>query len=138
MTKMISRGENETFVFAREMAKKAVGGEVITLNGNLGAGKTVFSKGFAAGLGVLREITSPTFTIMNEYDGEKLTFCHIDAYRLHSGEEAYAAGLCDYLGAKNCVCVIEWAENVKSVLPDDAINIEIKYVDENTREIIVL
>ena len=120
------------------MAKKAYGGEVITLSGELGAGKTVFSKGFAAGLGIKEEITSPTFTIMNEYKGEKFTLCHVDAYRLSSGEEAYAAGLCDYTGAENCVCLIEWAENIMSVLPENAVKIEIKYVDENTREIVVL
>lgn len=120
------------------MAKKAYGGEVITLSGELGVGKTVFSKGFAAGLGIKEEITSPTFTIMNEYKGEKFTLCHVDAYRLSSGEEAYAAGLCDYIGAENCVCLIEWAENIMSVLPENAVKIEIKYVDENTREIVVL
>lgn len=138
MTEKISHGEKETFTFAFDMAKKAYGGEVITLSGELGAGKTVFSKGFAAGLGIKEEITSPTFTIMNEYKGEKFTLCHVDAYRLSSGEEAYAAGLCDYIGAENCVCLIEWAENIMSVLPENAVKIEIKYVDENTREIVVL
>ena len=138
MTEEISHGEKETFDFSFDMAKKAFGGEVITLSGELGAGKTVFSKGFAAGLGIKEEITSPTFTIMNEYAGEKLTLCHVDAYRLSSGEEAYAAGLCDYIGAENCVCLIEWAGNIKSVLPENAVKIEIKYVDENTREIVVL
>lgn len=138
MTEKISHGEKETFDFAFDMAKKTYGGEVITLSGELGAGKTVFSKGFAAGLGIKEEITSPTFTIMNEYKGEKFTLCHVDAYRLSSGEEAYAAGLCDYIGAENCVCLIEWAENIMSVLPENAVKIEIKYVDENTREIVVL
>lgn len=138
MTEEISHGEKETFDFAFDMAKKAFGGEVITLSGELGAGKTVFSKGFAAGLGIKEEITSPTFTIMNEYAGEKLTLCHVDAYRLSSGEEAYTAGLCDYIGAENCVCLIEWAGNIESVLPENAVKIEIKYVDENTREIVVL
>ena len=138
MNRIISHGEKQTFDFAFDMAKKAFGGEVITLSGELGAGKTVFTKGFAAGLGIDREITSPTFTIMNEYKGRVLSLCHIDAYRLGSGEEAYAAGLCDYIGEENHVCVIEWAHNISSVLPDNAVKIEIKYVDENTREITVL
>lgn len=138
LTNIISRSEKETYDLAFDMAKKAFGGEVITLTGELGAGKTVFSKGFAAGLGIQEEITSPTFTIMNEYAGEKFTLCHVDAYRLSCGEEAYAAGLCDYIGADGCVCLIEWAQNIKSVLPENTVKIEIKYVDENTREIIVL
>lgn len=131
----ISRCERDTYDFAFRMAKQAHGGEVITLKGELGAGKTVFSKGFAASLGVCEEITSPTFTIMNEYEGDGLHLCHIDAYRLKNGEEAYAAGLCDYIGASGVVCLIEWADNVASVLPDKIKEVEIIYKDENTREI---
>lgn len=135
MKEFISNGEQETYDFAFAMARHAHGGDVITLKGELGAGKTVFGKGFAAALGITDEITSPTFTIMNQYEGAALRLCHIDAYRLGSGAEAYDAGLCDYIGEENTVCLIEWAENIASVLPENAIRVEILYVDENTREI---
>ncbi len=130
-----SDSEEYTRDLARDYAECMKGGEIISLCGDLGAGKTVFAKGFAAGLGVKEEITSPTFTVMNEYVGDKFNLYHYDAYRLKSGREAYEAGLCDYLGDKNSVCLIEWAENMISALPEKIIKIEINYIDETNREI---
>lgn len=134
MARFISHSEYDTRNIARLMAEKASGGDVITLKGELGAGKTVFCKGFAEGLGITEEATSPTFTLMKIYNG-RLILCHIDAYRLGGGEEAYAAGLCDYIGAPDTVCVIEWAENIVSALPEKVTAVGIEYIDQNTREI---
>ena len=136
MLKFTSGSDAETENFAKNFAKDIRCGDVITLKGRLGAGKTVFCKGLAKGLGIKEEITSPTFTIMNIYNGER-NLCHIDAYRLKSGEEAFGAGLCDYIGNKDYVCLIEWAENIASVLPDNVISVSIQYLGENSREISV-
>ncbi len=97
----------------KNIASELHGGDVILLTGELGAGKTVFCKGLAEGLGVNAQVVSPTFTIMNEYDGEKYRFCHFDAYRLADESEAYGAGLTDFIGNEKCVCAVEWWENVE-------------------------
>ena len=133
---IISHSEQETFDFGFFMGQNCKGGEVIILNGNLGAGKTVFTKGFAKALKIEDAITSPTFTIMNIYEGETLTLYHYDAYRLKSGKEAYEAGLTEYLYDECGVCVIEWAENIKSALIGGEIEITINYLNEKEREII--
>lgn len=130
-----SDSEEYTRALAGNYAKTVKGGEIISLSGDLGAGKTIFAKGFATGLGINEEITSPTFTVMNEYVGKNLNLYHYDAYRLKSGREAYEAGLCDYLGDKNSVCLIEWADNMKSALPENIVKIEIIYISETEREI---
>lgn len=130
-----SDSEEYTRALAANYAKTMKGGEIISLSGDLGAGKTIFAKGFATGLGINEEITSPTFTVMNEYVGKNLNLYHYDAYRLKSGREAYEAGLCDYLGDKNSVCLIEWADNMKSALPENIVKIEIIYISETEREI---
>ena len=103
----------------------------MVLNGEMGAGKTVFVKGIAKGLNVQSEITSPTYAYMNDYDGK---LYHYDCYRLTSGEDAEALGLTDYFYAGG-ICVIEWAENIKSVLPDDVITVTITKLGENERSV---
>lgn len=133
---IISHSEKETYDFGYEVGKNCKGGEVIILNGNLGAGKTVFTKGLAKALAIEDAVTSPTFTIMNIYEGDTLTLYHYDAYRLKSGKEAYEAGLTEYLYDESGVCVIEWAENIKSALMGDEIEITINYLNEKEREII--
>ena len=95
----------------KEIASAFVGGEVVLLTGELGAGKTVFCKGLAKGLGIDAPVVSPTFTLMNEYFG-RVKFCHFDAYRLADSDEAYAAGLGDFIGDPSSVCAVEWWENV--------------------------
>jgi tRNA threonylcarbamoyladenosine biosynthesis protein TsaE len=132
----ISKSQQETFEFGQKIGKSLKGGEVITLDGELGAGKTVFTKGLATALGITDEITSPTFTILNIYENFPLTLYHYDAYRLKSGEEAYGSGLTDYLRARDGVCVIEWAQNIASALPKKLIKIQINYLNATEREII--
>ena len=111
------------------------GGEIVTLSGDLGAGKTVFAKGIALGLGVTDPVVSPTFTLMNEYDG-RIKLYHYDAYRLHDAIEADAAGLTEYFGDAGGVCVIEWWQNIAEALCGyKKIRVEIRKTGEETRNI---
>ncbi len=134
--KIVTKSEQQTHDFAAEYAKTLKGGEVIVLGGFLGAGKTAFVKGLASGLGIAEDVTSPTFTLMNDYSG-RLNLYHMDVYRLKSGMEAYEAGLTDYMGVDDGVTCIEWAENIADALPKDYITIDIQRIDDNTREITI-
>jgi len=124
----------ETHNIAKQIADKLVGGEIILLNGDLGAGKTTFTKGIAKALGIDEVVTSPTFTFMKEYEG-RINLYHFDMYRVEEADELYELGLNDYLGMKNGVCVIEWNkfENIK-----DPIVINIEVIDDTSRKIEVL
>ena len=128
MTELITNSPEETFSFGEKIGKICQGGEVILLLGNLGAGKTCFTQGLAYGLGVKGKVNSPTFNIMKIYKIKIGTLCHIDAYRLDSGHDLEMIGIDDYLGKKDSVVVIEWAERVKSIWPKDKIKIEIKNI----------
>lgn len=129
--KVITSSREETIKLGEKFAKNLKNGSVVVLNGEMGAGKTVFVKGIAKGLNVQSEITSPTYAYMNDYDGK---LYHYDCYRLTSGEDAEALGLTDYFYAGG-ICVIEWAENIKSVLPDDVITVTITKLGENERSV---
>ncbi len=136
--KIITNSEQETYDFALKFAEKLAGGEVLALSGDLGAGKTVFARGLAHGLGYDKNVNSPTFVIMKNYNVGKShikEFVHIDAYRLERGEELEAIGAQDYLGKSDVVVVIEWPENIKSILPNKTIFINISNLDEQRREI---
>ena len=118
----------ETFELGREFAKKAYAGQIITLDGDLGSGKTVFTKGFAAGLEISEPVTSPTFTIIQEYEDGRLPLYHFDVYRIGTPDEMFEIGFDDYLFG-NGVCIIEWSENIKELLPDDITRICIRRDD---------
>lgn len=107
-------------------------GDVLALQGDLGAGKTNFVQGLARGLGITHDVNSPTFILANEYTGGRLPLYHIDAYRVENAVEADGFGLDDYLNGDG-VTVIEWAERVREALPRDVLWIELEYVDEHTR-----
>jgi len=114
----ISKSEKETYNFAKKYSKSLKGGEVIGLIGDLGAGKTVFAKGLAYGLGIKRNINSPTFVLMKVYPANLnriKQLCHIDAYRLKLKEDLMNIGSDDYLGQKDTVTIIEWADRVKGI-----------------------
>jgi tRNA threonylcarbamoyladenosine biosynthesis protein TsaE len=128
---IISKSFEQTLEIAKEYAKTLKKGDVVLLFGDLGAGKTAFTKGVALGLGITDQITSPTYAYMNDYDG---VLYHYDCYRLSSGEQAEAMGLCDYF-YMNGVCLIEWSENIKSVLPKNTKTVRLTVIDENTRSI---
>ncbi|HIW02335.1 MAG TPA: tRNA (adenosine(37)-N6)-threonylcarbamoyltransferase complex ATPase subunit type 1 TsaE [Candidatus Protoclostridium stercorigallinarum] len=136
MQKTITRSEDETRAFARGLAENFKGGEVVLLNGDLGAGKTVFAKGVAEALGVKEDVKSPTFTLSCEYEG-RLRLVHIDAYRLKNGEEAEACGIGERFGDKSAVCLVEWPSQIESILPAHAIEVTIERTGDNEREITV-
>ena len=127
----LTNSELETIELGKTYAKTLNGGDVVLLDGEMGGGKTAFTKGIAKGLGITDVITSPTYAYMNDYDGK---LYHYDCYRLTSGEDAEALGLTDYFYGTG-VCVIEWSQNIKSVLPDKVKIVTIKKIDENKREI---
>lgn len=137
--KFTSKSEELTKEIAKKYAMSIKSPCVISLVGDLGAGKTTFAKGFAQGLGITDTITSPTFTIMNEYQGTKFPLYHFDMYRLTSKEEAINCGFEDYFDLTKLkgIVLVEWAENVNGLLP--ALHIEIKFtkVDDTSREISV-
>ena len=123
----ISNSANDTFNWARALSLQAKPGGIYCLSGDLGCGKTVIAKGFGAGLGVKHEITSPTFTIINIYDspGQKLPLYHFDAYRIASPAAMEDTGYEEYFYG-NGVCLIEWAEIIKDIIPDSAVWIVIE------------
>ncbi len=131
--KHLTKTEKETYELGKKLSKSLRGGEVIGLIGDLGTGKTAFSKGIAAGLGVKNTVTSPTFVIMKIYEGKK-KLVHIDAYRLTSYEDLRAIGIEDYLNRKDTVIVIEWADRLKGELPFAMQNIVFTITDDS-REI---
>ena len=132
MAVFISRSREATEAFAAEYAKTLSPGDTVLLEGEMGAGKTVFAKGLAKGLGIEEEVTSPTYAYMNDYDGRLF---HYDCYRIESPEQAEALGLCDYFYGKG-ICVIEWAENIAEVLPEHCKRVRIEKRGENEREIV--
>ncbi len=127
----ITKSREETIKFAEEYGKTLRGGDVLLLDGEMGAGKTVFTKGIALALGINAEITSPTYAYLNDYGGK---LYHYDCYRLSSGEDAEALGLTEYFYG-NGVCVVEWSENIADVLPDNCKRVKIEKIDLNTRKI---
>ena len=125
--------EEDTKQLAHLLAGMATAGAVIALDGELGAGKTSFSKAFAASLGVEGNVNSPTFTIIKEYEGDKLPFYHMDVYRI-SMEEADELGLDDYFFGKG-VTIVEWASLITELLPQNRLELYIEYIDETRRRI---
>lgn len=115
----------ETFALARGLGEQARPGEVYTLNGDLGVGKTVFAQGLAKGLGIEEPISSPTFTIVQVYDEGKLPFYHFDVYRIGDPEEMDEIGYEDYFYGDG-VCLIEWAERISELLPRGRVEILIE------------
>lgn len=120
-----TNSSEETFQFGMELAKQARPGDIYTLNGDLGVGKTVFTQGFAKGLGIEGAVNSPTFTILQEYGNGRLPFYHFDVYRIADPEEMYEIGYEDYFFS-NGVCVIEWAQLIEELLPKEIHKIEIE------------
>ena len=125
--------EKETFELGKRIANAVNPGTVILFYGDLGAGKTVMTKGIAAGLGITEMITSPTFTIMQEYEGGRMPLYHLDVYRIEDPDEMEEVGLNEYIYG-NGLTVIEWAEQIEDILPEDAIKITIERNVENPED----
>ena len=134
---IISNSAAQTIEIARLIGEKLRDGDLLALSGELGSGKTCFTKGLALGLGVSAEyqITSPTFTLINEYPG-RCKLYHFDVYRLNGYSELEDLGYEEYLSGDGVV-VIEWAEKISKQIPDDSIFINFEYVDENSRKMII-
>ena len=109
----------ETFELGMKLGTEAKAGEIYCLNGDLGVGKTVFTQGFAKGLGIDEAVNSPTFTIIQEYDEGRLPLYHFDVYRIGNPEEMYEIGYEDYFYGQG-VCLIEWAKLIEELIPDEA------------------
>lgn len=138
--KFVSTSEKDTFNFAKKFAKTLKGGEVIGLIGDLGAGKTVFASGLAAGLGIKQKITSPTFVIMRVYPIKRKTtkiLVHIDAYRLKYAANLEAIGGKEYFGQPDTVTVIEWADKIKKILPKKTLQVNITNKGKKIRKLIL-
>ena len=124
-----------TVEIASNLAKKAKAGDIFCLNGDLGAGKTQFAKGFAQGLGIKEDITSPTFTIVHEYSGGRLHLYHFDVYRINSFDEMFDIGFDEMLFGDG-ICVIEWAEKIKDIIPQEAVFISIERGESENHRVI--
>ena len=125
----------ETEALGERLAARLTGGEVIAYTGDLGAGKTAFTRGLARGLGITDRVTSPTFTIVNEYEGGRLPLFHFDMYRLSSSDELYDIGWEDYL-ARGGICAVEWSENVSDAMEPGTITISIRRGDDDNSRVI--
>lgn len=124
------KSEEDTLALGKRVAENLINGAFIALKGDLGAGKTVFVKGLALGLGISERVTSPTYTIMCQYFGKK-ELCHFDIYRI-TENDCYDSGFDDFFYDPNIVCAVEWSENL-STLPDHTITVSILKTGENTR-----
>ena len=131
MNTFLSESEESTREFAEKYAATLKPYEVVILDGEMGAGKTAFVKGLAKGLGIKEEVTSPTYAYMNDYDGRLF---HYDCYRIESAEQAERMGLADYFDMGG-ICVIEWAQNIAPLLPENCKRVTIKKLGGNAREI---
>lgn len=112
-----TQSAEETYQYGKKLGEQADSGQVYCLNGELGAGKTVFTQGFAAGLGIGEPVSSPTFTILQEYEEGRIPFYHFDVYRIGDVSEMDEIGYEDYIYGQG-VCLIEWAELIREILPD--------------------
>ena len=120
----LTHSREETEALGARLARALAGGRVVAFTGDLGAGKTAFVSGMARELGVEERVTSPTFTIVNEYEGGRLPLFHFDMYRLDSADELFHIGWEDYL-ARGGVCAVEWSENVAGAIEPDAVRVSI-------------
>ena len=132
--KIISRSEQETEAFAAALARELPPGSVLALEG-----KTVFSRGFARGLGITEPVSSPTYTIVQEYPlpGRRGMLYHLDLYRIENSASALAFGVDEFLDDPESTALVEWPERIADILPDSALRIEIRHLSDTEREIIL-
>ena len=135
--KYTTKTTEEMIALGEKISSKLNGGDIILLQGELGAGKTTMSKGIAKGLGITDEIVSPTFTLMNVYENGKLV--HIDTYRLENADGLLEIGVEDYLGQADTITIVEWPEKIQELIKDKkTIEISIVKQDDNSREITIV
>ena len=134
---LLSHSPEDTEDIGARLAEQLEPGAVVAFTGDLGAGKTAFTRGLARGLGIPDRITSPTFTIVNEYEGGRLPLFHFDLYRLGSSDELFDIGWEDYL-SRGGVCAVEWSENVADALEEDAIRVDLRRGESDGQRIITI
>ena len=132
--KIITSSELETIEIAQNFESEKFENMIICLDGELGSGKTVFTKGIASALGIGENITSPTFTIIKEYLDGEMPLYHMDVYRLDGNTDGI--GIEEYYN-KNGIVIIEWAHTIKNILPDERLDIKFKVIDENRRSLVI-
>lgn len=132
--KYVSKSDNDTIELAENIESEKFPNMVICLDGELGSGKTVFTKGFARALGIDDNITSPTFNLIKEYNSGELPLYHMDVYRLNSDDNT--TGLTEYF-EKGGICLIEWSEIINDSLPEERLEIRFKIVNENSRVLVI-
>ena len=130
---IFTKSESETVRAGAELGRTLCAGAIVALYGGLGAGKTAFTRGLAAGLGVEMDVSSPTFTIVNEYPG-RIPLFHFDMYRLESEDELFDIGWDDYL-ERGGVCAVEWSEKVPGAFPPETITVKIERLDGDERRL---
>ena len=135
MAEYITHNESETEALGARLAEKLPGGSVVAMYGDLGAGKTAFVRGLARGMGLSCRVSSPTFTIVNEYLGER-ELIHFDMYRIGGADELFDIGWEDYLG-RGAVCAVEWSENVEDAFFGDEIVVRIEKLGDTERKITI-
>ena len=135
MSEYISHSEHDTEDIGASFARTLKGGTVVAMYGDLGAGKTAFVRGMARGMGLDCRVSSPTFTIVNEYLGER-ELIHFDMYRLSSADELFDIGWEDYLN-RGAVCAVEWSENVEDAFYGDEVVVRFEKLGPTTRRIII-
>ncbi len=128
------KNEAETADFGVSLAEELKSGSIVALSGDLGVGKTFLAKAIARGLGVSEHLTSPTFTIVCEYDSGRLPLYHFDLYRVHDEDELFELGFDEYLHGRG-VCLIEWAELAADLLPPETLHITLRYGEEENERI---
>jgi len=132
----ISNSPEETQLIGTNFSNQISGGDIIAINGIIGSGKTTFIKGILKGLGYKGNVSSPTYTLINEYDSSNKVV-HIDCYREKKVKRWLDVGIMDYLNGNN-ILIIEWAEYIESILPDDIIKVELEHFSESKRKIKIL
>lgn len=133
----LSNSVEETEALGAELAGRLEPGDVVAFTGDLGAGKTAFVRGLARGLGIPDRVTSPTFTIVNEYEGGRLPLFHFDLYRLASSDELFEIGWEDYL-RRGGVCAVEWSENAAGALERDTVRVDLRRGAEDGQRVITI
>ena len=130
-----SYSPQETENLAFNLAQKIPYGRVVAMFGDLGAGKTAFTRGFTKGMGINCDVSSPTFALVNEYRGSGKTLYHFDMYRISGWDDLYSTGYFDYLD-EGASLIIEWSENIEAVLPDDCVRITIRKTNDINERLI--
>lgn len=134
MENFVSNSYGETLRFAEKYAMGLPKGAVVALYGGLGVGKTAFTTGFAKGLGIDKNVYSPTFALVNEYRSNENTLYHFDMYRVETWDDLYSTGFFDYMDTSAYLC-IEWSENIDGALPDGTFCVELKRISDDARNI---